>query len=178
MVRSGQELEGYCLNDWRRPWGLSRSSTEDWETWRWLLGEGTEDKPLSQEVIRNTDVHIKKLNCPLVFVNTSLCWQRSPVSIVTGSGGRPSTNWFSLFFYPQTRLTVAQHAAVPSLLIKSDNTLVTVMLAINHTGRGGGGVGWKVAWWAFHPVSPVIHWLGCLQLSLYLLVLWEIIEAL
>lgn len=68
--------------------------------------------------------------------NANLSWQGAVVLLLTASGGQPSlAGWFLLFFFlSPNKADAASTRCYSSLLIKSDNTLVTVMLTINHTG--------------------------------------------
>lgn len=105
-----------------------------------------EDLNLSEVVILSINVHIRNsclclnalnsltLTClSHCAMNTNLCWQGAMVLLFTASGGPPSTH---RFFFTNKADTASTHC-YSSLLIKSDNTLVTVMLTINHTGRPG-----------------------------------------
>lgn len=114
------------------------------------------------------------------LMNIDLCWQSAMLLLFIAFSGQSSTyspppshkqGWYWLI------------CCYSSLLINSDNTLVTVMLTINHTGRpwnwGADGKTYDecsvpVCLWVGHIVFAWSYWLHCMQLSV--VVLWEILQ--
>lgn len=145
-------------------------------------GKVTENVTLPVVIIQNPCpclIELKSLTLPCLSHRAiNLCWQGAVVLLLTASGGQSSTQIFFFFLLPRNKAGTASACCYLSLLIMSDNTLVTVTLTINHIERLWNlGGGWRDTWWMFvlqcvvvgHIVCSLIHWLFLHLVKLFFL---------